>query len=112
MKTIYDLNLSDTNLPIPEHTLGALERYFFMGLEPGSFLTAVLEGNLFRAVQCADHINKAALSDIVTFIYNRLPGGTYGSRDLVKAWLEDREGRRTKYVEETLNRLNALRVVE
>jgi hypothetical protein len=72
---------------VPEHTQGALERYLTHGLEPGSFLTAVLTNDLFGAVNRADTWNSQSLADIVKWLYNEAPRGSFGDEELVKAWL-------------------------
>lgn len=72
---------------IPEHTQGALERYLTHGLEPGSFLMAVLVNDLFGAVGRADSWNSAALADIVKWLYNEAPRGSFGNEELVNDWL-------------------------
>lgn len=72
---------------LPEHMHGAVERYLFHRIEPGSFLCAVLENNLKEAVARADSINRAALSDIVIFITNGLPSVCHGNPTKVAAWL-------------------------
>lgn len=72
---------------VPEHTMGALQRYVEKKYQPGSFLTNVLSNNLFEAVACADELNQQHLVDIVVFIYNRLPMDCYGSPDIVQKYL-------------------------
>lgn len=72
---------------LPEHMQGAMERYIAHGIPPGSFLTAVLEGDLFEAVGRADHINQQYLADYVTYLYNYAPLNCYGSREKIEAWV-------------------------
>lgn len=72
---------------LPEHMQGAMERYIERGLMPGSFLTAVLEGDLFEAVARGDYENRQVLHHYVIFLYNYAPLGCYGSREKVKQWL-------------------------
>lgn len=83
---------------VPEHTMGALERYIFNGLEPGGFLTAVIEGDLYDAIARADHYNQKALADIVKYIYNYCPAGSFGSKRAFGEWLHDDDECRTNYV--------------
>ncbi len=66
---------------IPAHTQGALTRYVTQGCLPGGFLTAVLANDLIGAVSQADEQNRAALAEIVKFIYNRLPSAAQGTPD-------------------------------
>ena len=72
---------------IPSHTLAALNRYVNYKMAPGGFLTAVLSNDLFGAVARADSENAAALQDIVTYIYNELPAGCWGSKEQVARFL-------------------------
>ena len=45
---------------VPEHTQGALTRYFLYAFEPGSFLQAVLSNDLYSRVARADAFNQPA----------------------------------------------------
>ena len=44
---------------IPEYMIGSLRRYIENGIEPGSFLSAVLCNDLRGACECADDTNHA-----------------------------------------------------
>lgn len=83
---------------IHNHTQDTLERYFVHGLPPGSFVEAVLVGDLYRAVARADAWNKKKLSAIVQWIAYNAPDGSYGSWEAVEAWLADSDGRRTRWL--------------
>lgn len=72
---------------IPEHMRGAIRRYYFDGISPGGFLTAVLENNLMEALSRADDENRNALPAYGTFLYNYVPAESYGSPAKVDAWL-------------------------
>ena len=74
---------------IPALTLDALQRYLELGINPGSGLTAVLEGNLFVAFNTLDQENLSAISEIVQVIESKFPGDSYGSRWNVKNWSKD-----------------------
>ena len=75
-----------------------LEHYLMRGYQPGGFTTAVLAGDLFAAVARADHWNKQAIAEIVTAVLNACPAHAVGSYEAVRAWCEDLDGRRSKYV--------------
>jgi predicted nucleotidyltransferase len=66
----------------------SLDRYVSHGIPTGSFLEAVLENNLMEAMGRADSFNRAALYDICSYIYTKLPSVCHGSPQKVKAWLE------------------------
>lgn len=78
----------DSYYPIREDLYGALERYFNHGIMPGSFLTAVLENDLCGSFGKADVSNIANLRNIVGYIYNHMPGNSWGSREKVQEYLK------------------------
>lgn len=73
---------------IPEVTMDTLDLYVNRGIPTGGFLYAVLTNDLFDAVVKADPMNRAALKDICTYVYNDLPQDCWGSRTNVAAWIE------------------------
>jgi hypothetical protein len=74
---------------IPAITVEALQRYLEHGINPGSGLTAVLEGNLFGAFSTLDEENIRSLREIVEVIGSKFPGDSYGSRFNVENWKKD-----------------------
>lgn len=74
-------------LPNPRMA-GGLELYFMQGIEPGSFLTAVLENNLREACGRADDTNRHLLFEHVSWLYNEAPGMSLGSPEKVRRWIE------------------------
>ena len=76
---------------LPEHMQGAMERYMQYGIEPGSFLTAVLCNDLMGAVGRADSINRARLNDYATWLYNNAPRMSFGSLEKVERWIAHRQ---------------------
>lgn len=74
---------------IPSHMHNGLARYIVSGRLPGSFLRAVLRGELFEAVGRADDINRERLVDYVIFLHNYAPTGCYGSAEHVSGWVFD-----------------------
>ncbi len=87
-------------MEIPVHTQEALENYFMHGFSPGGFLTAVLVGDLYRAVNTADTANRRMLWAISHWVMVSAPDGSWGSYELVEDWCADKNGRRTAYVTE------------
>lgn len=77
----------DKFYPIRDDLYGALERYLNQGINPGSFLTAVLENNLMEAFGRADDTNSINLRNIVGYVYNNIPGSSWGSPERVKNWV-------------------------
>jgi hypothetical protein len=82
-----------------------LENYFCFGLEPGSFTTSVLEGDLFAAARRADHWNKPNLGKIANWINQHAPVGSYGSRERVRDWIADKDQCRSIYFAEIEKKL-------
>ncbi len=79
---------------LPEALRDGMRRYIEDGIRPGRFLSAVLENDLFAALNRADDNNRAELHSIVGFMYNELPAGAWGSKRAVKNWLKRSERER------------------
>jgi hypothetical protein len=73
---------------LPQHMQGAFKRYFENRISPGSFGVAVLTNDLIGACHRADHINQSRLFDIVKWLYNHAPAGSWGSLELYEAWIQ------------------------
>ena len=73
---------------IPEYMQGAVYRYVMQGIEPGSFLSAVLENDLKGAFGRADYTNKGRIEDYLRFFYSHVPAIAWGSPAIVWAWIE------------------------
>lgn len=78
---------ADWNL-IPAHMVGGLRRYIENGIEPGSFLSAVLSNDLRGACEKADDENRHRLFDYVQFFYCYVPSECWGSPSKFKDWCE------------------------
>jgi hypothetical protein len=76
----------------------SLENYLMHGFEPGGFLTAVLCNNLYLAVGRADHWNKQNLPRIVNEVFHKVPEIAVHSREAIRDWCMDVDGRRSEYV--------------
>lgn len=90
-----DFKLTETHIAkmseygIPERMQGGLIRYYNNRIQPGHFLTAVLENDLVEAVNRADHENVHLLKSYVMWLYNVPPGRPtgWGSPEAVADWL-------------------------
>ncbi len=80
------MNLPYESLPLSLRS--GMERYLEDGVTPGSFLTAVLENDLFGAIIHADDDNRHRLRMIVMWVNQHLPAESWGSKDHVKHWKE------------------------
>jgi hypothetical protein len=70
-----------------DHIIPSLRRYADNHIPTGGFLQAVLENNLSEACARADSNNRTLLFEIVSYCYNELPGGCWGSPERVQLWL-------------------------
>ncbi len=81
---------------IPPLILQGFNNYVKLGVPPGGFLRAVLENDLKGAFGKADLYSRAAMFEIVDYLYNEVPAACQGSPEKVTAWLEakakEREG--------------------
>lgn len=118
MKRLIDFDMQDdialayTGQAVPRHTQEALENYLILGYRPGGFLTACLTGQLFPAVQSADTANRSMLYAIVLWIMHHAPEGSWGSHKNMQAWIDDRDGCRTRYREQCEKRKTWLTLVK
>jgi hypothetical protein len=77
-------------VPAP-HMRGAVERYMEHGIPPGGFLTALLANDLIRAAGAADDINGQLLKEWASWLYNCAPPASFGSREAVASWMQQRQ---------------------
>ena len=73
---------------IPDHMHGAIIRYYENGLEPGHFLTAVINNDLREACARADDFNKHKLFNYVLWFYNHGPSGSWGYPGAAERWIK------------------------
>lgn len=73
---------------LPEELRGGMQRYIEHGIQPGHFLTAVLENNFLEAFNRADSGNIFHMLDIVMFMYNQCPMDAWGSPAKVDEWMK------------------------
>lgn len=80
----YEFN----GMVIPARMMKPLRDFVEKGRLPGDFLQAVISNDLTEAVARADSENVRLLPAYVGFLYNQAPGGCWGSRDRMMAWVE------------------------
>lgn len=73
---------------VPGSLRDGIKAYVEEGRETGGFLMSVFEGDLFRAAQRADHMNRIMLADIAKFLIWHAPSASIGSREKVTAWMQ------------------------
>jgi len=74
--------------------MDAIRRYIDEGLEPGDFLTAVIQNDLFGAVNWADDENLRNLPAFVCYFYNEAARGSWGSKEGMAYWIEKKRKER------------------
>lgn len=72
---------------IPQLVQDGLARYIVDRTPTGGFLRAVLENDLCEACVRADLESRAALAEIVLWLYYNAPSECWGSPERVDAWL-------------------------
>ena len=72
---------------IPEHMHAGIILYYEDYIEPGDFLTAVINNDLKEACSRADETNKNCLFNYMMWFYNEAPAGSWGYQGAVHDWL-------------------------
>lgn len=80
----YDL------VPVP-YMADGMKLYLENGIAPGSFMHAVLEGDLFSACARADGINRHNIWKWAEWLHNYAPSGSFGSPERVAKWIAGRQ---------------------
>lgn len=83
----FVFNYGNNVFIIPEYMRPGLIRYIESRVEPGSFLRAVLENDLYLACGKADENNIKNLPAYIYFLYNFTPTGCWGSKENVRKWV-------------------------
>ena len=81
-------------MPFPNYSLihgdilAAINRYVIQHEPCGQFVMAVLKNDLQEAFGRADGNNSTHMFHVVSYCYNEIPGGCWGSPMKVAQWLE------------------------
>ncbi len=84
---------------VPAHCIDSLVQYVLIGRPMGGFLTAVVCNDLRGACERADLINRYAMFEIVSWLYNHAPIDCWGSEEKFKRWTK-RHGMENREVED------------
>lgn len=79
---------------IRDDMMGAIRRYIDHGINPGHFLSAVIDNDLKEAVGRADDENLENLPAFVSYFYNEAPSPCWGSPQNRKEWIAGHEMRK------------------
>ena len=90
----------DGMYPFSEDFKDSMEHYLINGLEPGGFATAMLAGDLERALYNADTYNRQVFWAIAMWVRETCPPQATGSYEAVEAWCANKDGRRDRYKDE------------
>lgn len=71
---------------LPEGLREGARLWIEHGIEPGSFLTAVIRNDLKEACAMADDENRFRLFQIVSWWYNKAPELCWGSPNRFESW--------------------------
>jgi hypothetical protein len=83
----------------------AIENYLIYGWNPGSFTTALLANDLYRAAGSAHPAVLPALKSIVTWVVNVVPRESFGSYQAIDDWMNDKDNRRTIFTKQVSERI-------
>lgn len=71
---------------VPNNIKSAITAWVFEARVPGSFVKAVLENDLNKAVIGADPTVLPHLKDIVLYMVNEVPALCWGSKEKMSSW--------------------------
>lgn len=71
---------------VPSHMRNPIIIYITKGIPMGSFGTSLFAGNLYDAINRADHINIDNIVSMAKWIQCYAPKDCYGSYDIVENW--------------------------
>jgi hypothetical protein len=72
---------------IPRRVRAALDAHVHDRRPSGGFVTALLENNLSLAFMQADDYSRAAMLEIVLYLWDELPADSWGSAEHVRRWI-------------------------
>ena len=76
-----------SKIPSP-YMIDGVRNWLEKGIEPGSFLQALLMNDFAMAVVKADSMNKHLLHDWAIFLLNEMPPEAWGSEMTYQRWKE------------------------
>ncbi len=72
----------------------AIERYIEKGIDPGSFLTAILSNQIMEAYMYADFADGTCMHSWAKWLYNYGDERYWGTPEIVEKWIESHKGER------------------
>lgn len=71
---------------VPPHLHEGLLGWIEQGTPPGGFLEAVIQNDLVRAISKADEGSYRQLRDLIYFLTNHAPYGSFYAKDAIHNW--------------------------
>lgn len=69
---------------IPDYMHDGIVSFYTCGAPPGSFLSAVIDNDLFGAFRSADDVNRERIYEYLQWFCRHAPAGTWGFSGAVK----------------------------
>ncbi len=86
---------------IPQVLRQELREYIENGKHPGTFMVAILEGDLFAAARIAPHHTLGSIGRVARFIVKHAPKKCWGNERDVHVWMVNGGVRRNSYKNKT-----------
>lgn len=80
-------------MTIPKHIIESIDKYVNNKIAPGRFLRSFLENDLKNALLSASPSSKKYLIEIFNYIYDEVPSGCWGSKEVVSNYLKNKKGK-------------------
>ena len=90
--TEADYGYEFRGMTLPYRMLTGIQRYVDHGIAPGSFLKAIISNDLRSAVEHADDENMVLIPAYVGYLFNKVPGGCWGSAEIYERHMESKNG--------------------
>ena len=72
---------------IPDHMIEGVQLYIERGVEPGAFLSLIIQNDFANAAAYADDENKKCLLGWCFVLHNLFPAASWGSVENMERWM-------------------------
>jgi hypothetical protein len=79
---------------IPDRMMPSIHNYIQYGVEPGSFLSAIIRNDLTYAVLSADEENMDNIPAFVSYFHEKAPAICWGNAEIMDIWIESHRKKR------------------
>lgn len=77
---------------ISDRMMPGIKRYIEDGIQPGRFLTAIIQNNFSEVCGQADDENIQNLPAYAAYFYNEAPSDCWGTKEKMTAWMDLKRG--------------------